>query len=322
MAAVLFSGCAAVPPAAIMKPATLYEASLVNTANNQPATPAALATQLAGADVIVIGEYHGHQAAHLLQSRLQAALHRIRPEQVLALEAFDVDRQAVIDDYLAGKLGEDELIEDAAAWDNYKASYRPLLEFARHRQAPVIAANAPADVVRCVGRHGPEYLDSLSPSRRALLPESPFRDVPGYREKFFDRLGHNAHGEESGATRSRLENAYQAQLLRDNTMADQVLRSLQDYPGYQVLMVTGTFHSEQRLGITAILEQRAPGLEVVVISPVILTDDDQAPAPAAYRDQGDYIYFIQPLPERFLDEQRRNAAIKHQFSKARQQECR
>src|SRR5690554_7260780 len=54
----------------------------------------------------------------------------------------------------SGTTGETEMLEDANVWVNYKASYRPLVEFARQHQLPVIAANAPAVTVRCVGREG------------------------------------------------------------------------------------------------------------------------------------------------------------------------
>jgi uncharacterized iron-regulated protein len=321
IAAWLLSGCANLPTDARETPATLYQSTLVSAGSGHSMSPSTLAGELADADVIVVGEYHGHQAAHLLQSRLQAALHRQHARQVLALEAFETDRQSVIDDYLAGKLGEEELIDDAGAWSNYRASYRPLMEFARRQQLPVIAANAPAGVVRCVGRQGPEYLQALPPARQAQLPQEPFPDVPGYRSKFLDAMGGNSHGKASDASRARLENAYHAQLLRDATMADRVIRARQRYPHHQVLMITGTFHSEQRLGMVGVLKQRDPDLKVAVISPVTLNQDASGLSVEANQAKGDYLYFVLPLPERYRDEDRRTAAMQEQFSRADQREC-
>ena len=136
-------------------PKTHYQALVVEAATGVPVSLTDLAKRLADKDVVVIGEYHGHQGSHLLQSRLQAHLYRHRPKQVLTMEQFEVDRQPVLDRYLADKIGEMELVEDAGAWPIYKYAYRPLVEFARVRDLPVIAANAPADIVRCVGREGP-----------------------------------------------------------------------------------------------------------------------------------------------------------------------
>lgn len=321
LAASLTSGCAGVHGVSGSAPQTLYESAIFSADPGPPLTPAALARQLGDADVIVVGEYHGHQGAHLLQSQLQAALHRQHPQQVLALEPFDLDHQPVVNDYLAGHLGEEELIEDAGAWSNYKASYRPLMEFARRQQLPVIAANAPAGVVRCVGRQGPDYLELLPPVRRSLLPEQPFPEVPGYRRKFFETMAGSGHGEVSDAGRERMDNAYHAQLLRDATMADQVIRAQQQYPDHQILVITGTFHSEQRLGLVGVVEQREPELKVAVISPVTLDNDAAEPAVEEHRAKGDYLYFLQPLPQQYRDDERRNAAMKAQFSQARELDC-
>src|SRR5690554_5927397 len=166
------------------RPETLYESRLADASTGKVLSVEALAQKLAHTDVVVIGEYHGHQAAHLLQSQIQTALYRQHPQQVLSMEQFNLDKQAAVDAYLDGKTGETEFIEDSNAWDNYRASYRPLLEFARQHSLPVVAANAPAAVVRCVGRTGPEYLSTLSPSERAHLPDNAFMDTPAYQEKF------------------------------------------------------------------------------------------------------------------------------------------
>ena len=79
-----------------------------------------LADRLIRTDVVVVGEYHGHHASHLLQSSLQVLLHQRNPDQVLSMEQFEIDRQPVLDGYLKGALGEAEMIEDTDAWSNYR----------------------------------------------------------------------------------------------------------------------------------------------------------------------------------------------------------
>src|SRR5690554_6866477 len=185
LVATSLSGCALTP--ADLAVETFYDSQLRNH-QNQPVTLTELARELASADVVVIGEFHGHQGAHLLQARLQAALHQQRPDQVLVMEAFETDTQPAIDRYLAGELGESELIEDARGWENYRGSYRPLMEYARHHGLPVRAANAPVDLVRCVGQQGKSYVGTLAPEHRQALPDQPFPQVAGYRERFFDQL--------------------------------------------------------------------------------------------------------------------------------------
>ena len=315
----LLVGCTALPShrTQVLPPQTQYDAIITNGKGallsiNQ------LASQLRAADVIVIGEYHGHHGSHLLQSLLQSALYQQRPHQVLTMEQFTLDHQQELDRYLAGLSGESELIADARAWSNYKASYRPLVEFSKSRNIPVVAANAPADTVRCIGRQGEVYMDSLEMAERSQLPESPFTDTPAYREKFFDALGKN----HSSGTDARFENSYKAQLLRDNTMADQVIQALRDYPGHQVIHLTGTFHAESRLGMVAVLEKKRPDLSVAVISPTFWQpgDDFQGLVEAQQR-KGDFLYFLQPLPQEYTDNERRRNAIREQFRQAADISC-
>ncbi len=317
---ITLAGCATAlaPPAPLEAPETQYDAIIVDADKGTSLSIAALADALTEADVIVVGEYHGHHGAHLLQSRLQAELHRQNPALALTMEQFDLDHQRELDRYLAGETGEAELIEDANAWDNYRASYRPLIELAKARAIPVIAANAPSQVVRCVGRQGPDYLDTLPADVRAQLPANPFTDTPGYREKFLTALT-GGHGIGEEGMNERMQNTYKAQLLRDNTMAVEILRARERYPGHQILHLTGTFHSEERLGTVALLKQRAPELNVVVLTPIFWPQGQgQAQSQPDLEDQrskGDFLYFLQPLPEEYRDAERGRAAMTARFSR-------
>lgn len=302
------------------EPVSQYDAVIVNAGTGEVITVTELARQLAETDVVVAGEYHGHHASHLLQARLQQALYRRNPRQVLTMEQFNLNHQGALDAYLAGQTGETEMIEDAGAWENYKGSYRPLVEFAREHQLPVVAANAPADIVRCVGREGMDYLQRLPDAQRAALPEKAFLDTPDYRDKFVDAIA-GSHGAEQTELTGRLLSTYQAQLLRDNTMAERILTALSGHPGHQVLHTTGTFHSEQRLGTVAVLEQRAPELSIAVISPVEWAPSEQAMPVAANRHKGDYLYFILPLPPEYRDAERQRSAMQERFSRHSDTRC-
>lgn len=312
------AGCAALPDkeTTVLPPQTQYDA-IITDDKGAALSINQLASRLHSADVVVIGEYHGHHGAHLLQSLLQSALYQQHPQLVLTMEQFTLDDQQELDRYLAGKSGESELIADTDAWPNYKASYRPLVEFSRARNIPVIAANTPADIVRCIGRTGEDYLESLEPAARNQLPEMPFVDTPAYREKFFTTMGTNHGGAGEG-----MENSYKAQLLRDNTMADQVIKARHKYPGHQVIHLTGTFHAENRLGMVAALEQKRPDLSVAVVSPVFWHSGDNFHSLAeSHQEKGDFLYFLQPLPREYTDNERHRNAIMDQFRQAADISC-
>lgn len=298
---------------------TLYDSQVIRPSDGQVLSLAELAGHLETADVIFVGEFHGHNGAHLLQSRLQVALHQRRPGQILSLEPFNVDQQAILDRYLAEEIGEQALIEQTDAWPNYRASYRPLVEFARHHRLPVIAANAPADLVRCVGREGAGYLESLAPEVARWLPDQPLFTTPPYRDRFLAAMGHGGHGSHGDQGQQALERQFQAQLLRDNTMAASILEALRRHPEQQVLHITGSFHSEDRLGTVAALLHRAPDLRVRVLTPVI--GDDAAGVSRDEAASGDYLYRLLPLPPEFRDPDRRRQAMRERFARAPEVRC-
>lgn len=303
-------------------PKTQYDA-IITDANGRLLSINQLAVQLRDTDVIVFGEFHGHHASHLLQSLLQSALFRQRPGQILSMEQFELDDQQVLNLYLNGETGEAEMISDTDAWSNYRASYRPLVEFARANALPVIAANAPAGVVRCVGRQGLDYLDTLDDAERIPLPDLPLTETPAYREKFFTALGHG-HGNQSRGSEpsERMENSYQAQLLRDNTMAKRIIDAADAHPDRQILHLTGTFHSESRLGTVAVLEQKRPELSVAVISPVVWKAGQTfGELLGNHSESGDYLYLVQPLPTEYRSAERQREAMMAQFSAAADRTC-
>ena len=141
--------------------------------------PASLQDVVAAADdarVIFVGETHDDPGAHALQLDLLRRLvgeteedttvasndgTRSRP-LALSMEMFERDVQPVVDEYLAGLITERHFVDDARVWSNYAKAYRPLVEFARTHDVPVLAANAPRRYVNRVFRKGPESLDSLA----------------------------------------------------------------------------------------------------------------------------------------------------------------
>ena len=307
-------------PSSATPPDNLYGRTLIDPATGQVLTLAQAVEALADADVVVVGEYHGHPASHLLQADLQSALYRQNPNQILTMEQFELDHQADLNAYLAGDTGETEMIEDAGAWENYRGSYRPLVEFARQNGLPVIAANAPGDTVRCVGRECGAYLDRLPSDQRALLPEDPFQDTPAYREKFVAAIA-DSHCSETAELSGRMLNIYQAQLLRDTTMASRIAEAHRQHPGHQILHTTGSFHSEGRLGTVAALQTMTPELTIAVISPVFWPHGEPDPALDKHRGAGDLLYAILPLPPEYLDAERERKAMAERFKRPASTDC-
>jgi uncharacterized iron-regulated protein len=235
------------------------------------------------ADVTFLGEVHDDAVAHHLEYSILRDTQT--PGLALSLEMFETDVQYVLDEYLAGQINEEHLISDARAWNHYDTDYKPLIELARQRHLPVIAANPPRRYVNIVSRLGPQALESLGEPARRFLPPLPYADAsPAYAEKFLDIMKQSGdepdagpeateEHEQGGATEHTLnpddlQRALQAQSLWDAGMAHSIATYLDNNPEGRVLHVSGSFHSEQHLGIPEHLERYRPGTSTLVIAMV------------------------------------------------------
>ncbi|MBN2866712.1 MAG: ChaN family lipoprotein [Thiotrichales bacterium] len=295
---------------------TAYDSILLNSQTQQPITVQQLAADLKDIDVVFLGEFHGNHASHLLQAQLQNLLYQQHPNQVLSMEQFNRDQQPILNRYLDGEIGEAYLINEAPAWDNYTASYRPLVEFAKQHFLPVIAANAPADTVRCIGRQGEGYLEKLTTEEASLIAEQPLEDVAGYRDFFMDFLNGSNHFDEGKAN-----NSYLAQLSRDNTMAESILKAIRANPGAQVIHTNGAFHSNNGLGTVGALKRLDPNLTIKIISPVHVEVSEPMQFSSDAFETGDYIYLLQPQPEKYKSASYRQQAFKRMFDRADAKPC-
>jgi uncharacterized iron-regulated protein len=275
---------------------------------------AQLADVLAGFDVVFYGERHSHPGVHLQQMNLLRALVERNPHWVLSLEQFERDVQGVVDDYLARRIGETTLIDKSRAWDNYPASYRPLLLFAREHELPVVAAEAPGWAISCVGQWGPAILDRFTPLERTWVAAELHVEPGAYRDKFMDFMGSSeAHGGKTDTPEAaaKAQRSFAAQVARDDTMAESIDRALQRHPGYKVLHLTGSFHSEAFLGTVERLHMLDPKLKVAVIDPVEV-EDPHAPGFAADSlKAGTVLQLIYPNPDSFAEGEDTSATMKN-----------
>lgn len=292
-----------------------YDAQIVDTDKQKPIGLQQLVKQLKQADVIFIGEYHGNNAAHLLQAQLQALLYQQRPQQILSMEQFTQAHQDTVNQYLTGKIGEQELIDDAEGWANYKASYRPLVEFAKQHQLPIIAANAPSDIVRCVGQKGQDYTEVLTPIQKQQIANQPFFYTQNYLDKF---SGLMHVGREVSKKASTPSNSFYAQILRDNSMAQAIVNAQRRYPTHQIIHLNGTFHSESFLGTVDSLKHLNPALKIAVISPIQVKPLQPINVQSQDLNLGNYIYYINNLPTDYVQDSKRMQAMQKMFSTAKQ----
>ncbi|KJG07115.1 hypothetical protein UB33_05295 [Photobacterium angustum] len=307
--AALLTGCASNTSDTTSSPSanltTLYDYSITSP-NGKTLTVDQLATKLKNADIILVGEWHSHPAAHLLQSQLFAALYQQNSQLTLSMEQFTRDKQAIVDQYLAGKIGERTLVSEGNAWPNYDSDYRPLVEFAKQNNLDVIAANAPKNIVRCISKNGPEYLNKLPPSERSWIAQSLTLDKDAYQTKFLNSMH---HGNEEQNLRM-----FAAQTAWDDTMAESMVAYLNTHPNKQIIHVAGRFHTMEGLGTASRIKARNPNLKVALVTPITTSEvlSDGAL---------DYKVTMAPLPVRYVQKEKQNKAMMGMMKRNKDLKC-
>ncbi|QKI88323.1 ChaN family lipoprotein [Thiomicrorhabdus xiamenensis] len=296
-----------------------YSFSIIDSKTQKVLTVPDLAQAIQKSDVVFIGEFHGNHASHLLEMQLQTALYKLRPQQVLSMEMFNRDQQTTLNRYLDNEVGEKYLINEAPAWPNYVGSYRPMIEFAKQHFIPVIAANAAADIVRCIGEHGQTYVNLLHKEEREWIARQAFKDNGDYRQKFYEFMDSMRPMDETHKAKS-----YAAQLARDNTMAESILKALHDFPQHQVIHLNGSFHSESFLGTVALLKQRRPELKITVITPLGVENPQKPQWTEEDLQLGDYLYLLTRQPKEFQSSVYKRQIRQAMFKNAQQksEQCR
>ena len=215
--------------------------------NGNAATLEQIVKAIEKTDVAFLGEQHDDAAAHALQMMIfQAVVEKYSKDRrvSLSLEMFERDVQTVINEYLQNLISETHFLASSRPWGNYKTDYRPLVELAKEKNLPVIAANAPRRYVNMVSRLGRESLDKLSTDAKKWLAPLPFGDASTIYANKFNAL----MGQTDSVTPQKHSPMLNAQTLWDATMAFSIAEFLQTNKTALVVHLNGSFHTENRLG--------------------------------------------------------------------------
>ena len=212
--------------------------------------------------VVFVGESHGRYDHHLAQLMVIRALHKQNPRLAIGLEFFQQPYQSVLDDYIAGRINETEMLrrsEYFSRWGYDYRLYRPILRYAREHGIPLIALNVPRELTKRIGEVG---LEGLSASERTQLPDSIDRSNAGYRQRLLQV--YQQHG---GKTGHDFDRFHEVQLAWDEGMAARVAAWLREHPQGQMVVLAGSGHINADAAIPQRLLRRLPvDLATVVLS--------------------------------------------------------
>ncbi|MER2996428.1 ChaN family lipoprotein [Pontibacter populi] len=241
--------------------------------------------ELQKADVVLFGEQHNDPIAHWLQLEVAKDLHEAHQQKFsIGAEMFEADVQLVLDEYLSGKVAENNFEQESRPWNNYKTDYRPIVRFAKEASVPFIATNVPRRYAAIVSSGSLQALDNLAPEAKQYMAPLPIMvdmNLPGYKN-MLSMFGSNTHGN------TKAENIVQAQALKDATMAHLILKQLAK--GNKVLHLNGSYHSDNYEGIGWYLKQKQPNLKVVTITTV--TQEDVEKLTDENKNKADFILVV------------------------------
>ncbi|WP_312337709.1 ChaN family lipoprotein [Anaerospora hongkongensis] len=262
------------------------------TASGSRLTVEGISQKIKDYDVVVFGEYHDNPVLHRLEKELLTAVYEQYPNVAVSLEMFERDNQQILNAYLAGRVSEEAFLEQSRPWPNYRSDYRPLVEFAKTEELPVLAANIPRAIAAQYARSG--MLAAVEETLRQYLPRIHSTPDGEYRQRFFGQM--QAMSDKHSAmpvTEKQMEAFYRAQCLKDDTMAESILDYHRRYPDRKIIHYQGDFHSRYRLGVVEKLQALAPELKILVITPVYVDDFQRLSEKArSLQADGDIVVFV------------------------------
>jgi len=230
----------------------------------QPLGFGQLLDALATADVVFLGETHIDETTHRVELGVYEGIaDRRAGKVVLSLEMFERDVQATLDAYLAGDTTEQEFLSASRPWSNYATAYRPLIELAKARGLPVVAANFPRTLRKKVAA-GKAGLDELSAAQRKELPRRFLPETPAYWRRVDNAI--RGHIGMMPVDRSDPDRLYSTQSLWDNAMGEACADALDAHPKSCVVHVNGGFHTAYWDGTARQLRLRKPDARILTVS--------------------------------------------------------
>ncbi len=194
-----------------------------------------LTAQIGGKRAVFIGEIHDHLEHHQNQLRIIKSLYAQDPDLAIGVEYFQQPFQQYLDDYIAGRIDERQMLIKTEYFKRWQLDYRmlqPIFEFAREKHIPVLALNISDEIHNKVFRGG---MKSLSP---AELAETPAHIEPAskhYQQRLKAIFDTHPRGDD-------FDTFVEGVLLWDSSMADTAARYLNSHPKSRMVILAGLVH--------------------------------------------------------------------------------
>jgi len=218
--------------------------TILSARTGQPITFDALVEDLAGVQVVYVGETHTNRDHHLIQARLIEALYLKHQELTVGMEMFDPRYDPILARWSAGELDREAFIKKSHwyargnGWGFPFELYAPIFDMIQEKRLRLVGLNYPSWIRSKISTSGIENL--LPDERRLLAAEIDTGNAKhrAYVEEVFNQHGH-------GRVKS-FDYFYEVQCAWEDTMAEAVARNLPDGP---MVVVIGNGHIRYKYGV-------------------------------------------------------------------------
>jgi uncharacterized iron-regulated protein len=195
--------------------------------------------------LVFVGERHDSSAHHVLQLEILKGLKAKGKSLAIGMEMFEESSQKTLDAWSAGKTSTRDFVKVYTwNWRNIPYwYYEDIFNYAREHNIPIVALNAPREIVMKVSRQG---LSSLVSDDKRHLPTGVDAEVSDDYLNFI-RSSYWSHGRNSDDFRHICE----AQMLRNRVMASRIRDYQQQHPERVMVIIAGGGHAREKGGIPA-----------------------------------------------------------------------
>jgi len=194
--------------------------------------------------VIYIGENHDNSSHHLVQLYIIKTLYNQNKRIAIGMEMFQSKFQNAVNDYIFGNMSEQQFLDKTEynkRWGYDYSLYKPIIDFAKTNNIPIIALNIESEVIKDISKKGisklhasdlnklPIHIDFTNNKYRKFLYEI-FKDHPNQNKKSFEKF-------------------YSIQLVWDEYMAEKIDSFLKNNEKYQIVVLAGNGHIVHGYGI-------------------------------------------------------------------------
>ncbi|NNJ95587.1 MAG: hypothetical protein HKP12_00300 [Gammaproteobacteria bacterium] len=222
--------------------------------------------QIQEARVVLVGETHTRYDHHLVQLEVLRQLHQASPKLALGVEWFQQPFQSHLDAFIAGEITEEEMLHQTDYFERWRYDYRlyrPIIQYAREHQIPIVALNASRELTSALSKSG---FDDLPDELKTQVPSSYDWSDKTYADRL--RTSFESHPNYPG----KFKDFLRGQLTWDESMAERAAQYLQQNPETRMLILAGSGHIAYGSGIPNRIKRR---IDVEQVS--ILVSEDHMP---------------------------------------------